>query len=638
MIKKLFQLILILSAISIISLQSAALPQGNAVTIHLPAVYFTSEGESGVLTNLTVIVTNGTGHVFVDTAPFTQVDMQGSARVAAMVASDLTNIDSSRYDFYYIVKVDSPIIGGPSAGGAMTVATIASIKGWKINNSIVMTGTINPDGSIGPVGGIPAKLKASADGGANMFLVPEGQSKVSTVKQVLERRGPFVIINQVPEEIDLKDLGKTLDVKVEEVSTIRDAVYLFTGNHIPQIILTGEVPSEEYTLKMQPLASTLLNESISLYNTVVDLADSSFYSTLEEQRITIQKAQEEFNNGNYYSSTSLSFGTMISLKYILWSSEYLKVDISSKDKYLTNLMSKVEKQINSTEKDINQFHNNLSSVSDIGSLGAAESRVTLAQYLLKQARISKRELDAIKLLAYANERARSAQWWLNLSIPPKVYPSSLQEAELKDRAGRYYSQAVSIKTYAETLLSSGGTHFSDILDSAEEDITRARLELQNGYYAGAIFDSLHGMVKASTAIELLGTENMDEKIKKSRNLSRSSIIEARNHGIEPILAVSAYEHADTLSESKFDKIIGFSYAKMIAKSSISLAKMFNQSNILLRVQINQSNITTPPIMPQPTLKTPTPTPTPSIPGFGIIFLILILIFLHYLFKNFSELL
>lgn len=629
MIKKFFLLLLILSAISIISFlpPTVALPQGNAVTIHLPAVYFTSEGESGVLTNLTVIVTNGTGHVFVDTAPFTQVDMQGSARVAAMVASDLTNIDSSRYDFYYIVKVDSPIIGGPSAGGAMTVATIASIKGWKINNSIVMTGTINPDGSIGPVGGIPAKLKASADGGANMFLVPEGQSKVSTVKRVLERRGPFVIINQVPEEIDLKDLGKTLDVMVEEVSTVRDAVYLFTGNYIPQIIFEGEVPSEVYTLKMQPLAETLLNESISLYNTVVDLADSRFYSTLEEQRIAIQKAQKEFNSGNYYSSTSLSFGTMISLKYILWSSEYL--NSWNKDKYLTNLMSKVEKQINATEKDITMRVNNLSSVSDIGSLGAAESRVTLAQDLFIQSKQSKRELDAIRLLAYANERARSAQWWLNLSLDTST-PYYLQEAKLKDRAGRYYSQAVSIKTYAETLLSSGGTHFSDILDSAEEDITQARFELQNGYYAGAIFDSLHGMVKASTAIELLGTENMDEKIKKSRNLSRSAIIEARNNGIEPILAVSAYEHADTLSESKFDKIIGFSYAKMIAKSSISLAKMFNQSNIRIieKKNINQSIITTPPIMPQPTLKTPTPTPTPSTPGFGIIIAVLILILIY----------
>jgi len=629
MIKKFFLLLLILSAISIISFlpPTVALPQGNAVTIHLPAVYFTSEGESGVLTNLTVIVTNGTGHVFVDTAPFTQVDMQGSARVAAMVASDLTNIDSSRYDFYYIVKVDSPIIGGPSAGGAMTVATIASIKGWKINNSIVMTGTINPDGSIGPVGGIPAKLKASADGGANMFLVPEGQSKVSTVKRVLERRGPFVIINQVPEEIDLKDLGKTLDVMVEEVNTVRDAVYLFTGNYIPQIIFEGEVPSEVYTLKMQPLAETLLNESISLYNTVVDLADSRFYSTLEEQRIAIQKAQKEFNSGNYYSSTSLSFGTMISLKYILWSSEYL--NSWNKDKYLTNLMSKVEKQINATEKDITMRVNNLSSVSDIGSLGAAESRVTLAQDLFIQSKQSKRELDAIRLLAYANERARSAQWWLNLSLDTST-PYYLQEAKLKDRAGRYYSQAVSIKTYAETLLSSGGTHFSDILDSAEEDITQARFELQNGYYAGAIFDSLHGMVKASTAIELLGTENMDEKIKKSRNLSRSAIIEARNNGIEPILAVSAYEHADTLSESKFDKIIGFSYAKMIAKSSISLAKMFNQSNIRIieKKNINQSIITTPPIMPQPTLKTPTPTPTPSTPGFGIIIAVLILILIY----------
>jgi len=63
-------------------------------------------------------VTDGTGHVFVDTKPFAQVDMQGSARLSSMVACDITGADPEAHDFFYVIHADSPVIGGPSAGAA----------------------------------------------------------------------------------------------------------------------------------------------------------------------------------------------------------------------------------------------------------------------------------------------------------------------------------------------------------------------------------------------------------------------------------------------------------------------------------------------------------------------------------------
>ncbi|MCK4811529.1 MAG: hypothetical protein KAS74_04595, partial [Methanosarcinales archaeon] len=160
-------LVLLILASSMAHAQNASAAQ---VSIPLPAVYATSEGEVGVLTNLTVWVTNGTGHVFVDTAPFTQVDMQGSARLSSMVACDITSIDPETRDFFYVLHTDSPVIGGPSAGAAMTVATVAALMNWTIDPGVVMTGMINPDCSIGAVGGISAKLNASAEKGAHTFL------------------------------------------------------------------------------------------------------------------------------------------------------------------------------------------------------------------------------------------------------------------------------------------------------------------------------------------------------------------------------------------------------------------------------------------------------------------------------------
>jgi len=125
----------------------------DGVSVPLVADRSMGNGEEGILLGAQVIVTNGTGHVFVDTNPYTQVDLQGSARVAAMVASDVLGIDEKTYDFYYIIDISSPIIGGPSAGGALTVATIAAINKWSLKPNVVMTGMINPDGSIGPVEG-----------------------------------------------------------------------------------------------------------------------------------------------------------------------------------------------------------------------------------------------------------------------------------------------------------------------------------------------------------------------------------------------------------------------------------------------------------------------------------------------------
>ena len=106
--------------VSIILLAALASVQTleDGVSIPLVADRVADSGDEGVLLEARVIVTNGTGHVFVDTNPYTQVDLQGSARLAAMVASDVLGIDERAYDFYYIIDITSPIIGGPSAGGA----------------------------------------------------------------------------------------------------------------------------------------------------------------------------------------------------------------------------------------------------------------------------------------------------------------------------------------------------------------------------------------------------------------------------------------------------------------------------------------------------------------------------------------
>ncbi|PWB51928.1 MAG: hypothetical protein C3F06_09715 [Candidatus Methanoperedenaceae archaeon] len=534
-----------------------ALEEG--VSVPLVADRSTGDGEEGVLLSAQVIVTNGTGHVFVDTNPYTQVDLQGSARLAAMVASDVLGIDEKVYDFYYIIDISSPIIGGPSAGGALTVATIAAINKWPLKPNVVMTGMINPDGSIGPVGGIPFKLEAAAAENATLFLVPEGQSNVTVINTSIRSRGSLIITGEKEETVDVVELGKKLNVTVKEVNTIQDVVQAFTGHEITKPPYEGAILTTEYMDLLKPLARNLKSESGNMYREMESTTqESQFTQTAKDM---LDRADKMYDDNKYYAATSLYFNSMFTMRFVGWKEGYDKA--SDKDQYLAELEKRVDTQIKASEDDLQNF--TLYGVSDVEAVGAAESRITTARAKLDEAKKQNDTQDKISALAFANERARTAQWWLTLSTPDgKIVPEKI----LKDRAGWYLSQAQSINTYLITLITETGSH-PEFTGGASDDIAHAQKEMERGYYSGAIFDSLQATIKSSTSIGLMGKADPEKKIDESKEAAKLAINEARTLGIEPTLAVSAYEYGETMT-TPLEKISQYSYAKMIAKTSIVL--------------------------------------------------------------------
>lgn len=531
----------------------------DGVTIPLVADRSTDNGDEGILLSARVIVTNGTGHVFVDTNPYTQVDLQGSARLAAMVASDVLGIDQRMYDFYYIIDISSPIIGGPSAGGALTVATIAAINNWTLKPDVVMTGMINPDESIGPVGGIPFKLEAAAAKNATLFLIPEGQSTVSVRKTVVRTKGAFIVSEEKEETVDVVEMGKKLNVTVKETSTIQEVMLAFTGHQITKPTYKGTILTPKYLNLLEPLATNLKKESDAMYEETASAVPESQF--LEKAKEILKMADKMYKDKKYYAATSSFFNAMINMRFVQWSDGYTRA--TDKEQYLTELVNKVEKQIQLSESDLNSFK--FYGISDVEAVGAAESRITTAKAKLDGAKKLKDADEKILSLAFAHERARTAQWWLTLATQDgKAVPENI----LKDRAGWYLSQAQSINTYMQTLLSESGAHHG-IIGGSSEDINHAQKELERGYYAGAIFDSLQATIKASTIIGLFGKVDVDKKIDQSAVAASTAINEARVAGIEPTLAVSAYEYAETLIDP-YDRISQYSYAKMIAKTSVVL--------------------------------------------------------------------
>ena len=79
------------------------------------------------------------------------------------------------FDFPYRVRVDiAENIGGPSAGLMMSLAIYDTLTPGSVTDGfdIAGTGTITPDGQVGPIGGIQQKIAAARDAGAELFLVP----------------------------------------------------------------------------------------------------------------------------------------------------------------------------------------------------------------------------------------------------------------------------------------------------------------------------------------------------------------------------------------------------------------------------------------------------------------------------------
>jgi len=201
-------------------------PVYSHIQINLAAV---DQKGNGVTTPLIVESKPGNGKALtnVDKLLF-WIDTQYSIQVAKAVAENVTKINGSNYDLIYSIESNASIIGGPSAGAALAIATIAALKNERLRTDVMITGTINEDGTIGEVGGILEKAKAAKDVGAKLFLVPYGQGEQTFLKpeESCIKRSGFIFCETTYKQITV-NIGKDAGISVIEVENITDAYKYF---------------------------------------------------------------------------------------------------------------------------------------------------------------------------------------------------------------------------------------------------------------------------------------------------------------------------------------------------------------------------------------------------------------------------
>ena len=563
------------------------------VTVYAPAVASTSSGYVGVISTITVTIqSNGSGRVFVDTLPLTQVDMQGSARLAVKVASaivqndETVDINPSNFDYFFVVRTEAPIIGGPSAGAVMTAATIALLENWSLDKNTVMTGMINPDGSIGPIGGVPQKIDAAYSVGAKRFLIPQGQGTYTEMVTSTETRNGWTrtVTKPVTRTVEDYVTEQGYDIEVVEAENIYQVIENFTGYSFLFEAANGEITTENYLQSMQPLSSHLLENATEMYNLALSKINNSnipnyfpdytrddISTDLESAKDSLDDSQKWYNEKLYYTSTSKSFQSLIYSRFVIYACNYFDADKDSFS-YLDDLLSEAEeKYVNASkqagESEVNGFIT-------LQSTGAAQRRASEAKVYLD---VVKEEVDSlsspsavlnfIDKIAFIIERSESVSWWIDIGTKFKEV-GNFSENKISNLALEYIEEAQQSVVYSSVLVEEMSSSYTDsitYLTNAETLIEDAWDDHDNGFYAAALFQALEASVKANLAIELIGISS-EEKIEYSKNTASNNIAKNRKQGIEPILAVSYYEFAESLNEEgSYDSaLVYYKYGGMIA--------------------------------------------------------------------------
>ena len=119
----------------LITLATVSAKSGSMKLLAVSNLGFESKGS---VADLFLEVDEGQGRVFIESFPLSKLDTQISTRFAKEVACSFIEKDCSNYDFFYTIRANSAIIGGPSAGAAIAVLTISVLEDLPLDESMTI--------------------------------------------------------------------------------------------------------------------------------------------------------------------------------------------------------------------------------------------------------------------------------------------------------------------------------------------------------------------------------------------------------------------------------------------------------------------------------------------------------------------
>ncbi|MBS3131195.1 hypothetical protein J4212_02065 [Candidatus Woesearchaeota archaeon] len=514
-----------------------AVPLAYAQQGHMKllAVSETEQGLQGGIADLFLEVKPGTGRVFLETFPLTKLDTQISTRFAKQIACDFADVDCSRYDFFYTITADSPIIAGPSAGSAIAVLTFSIITGEKIDSKTAITGTINSGGLIGPVGGIKAKIEAAEKIGMKKVLIPLGELNGFN--------------DSSNESLDLDVIRQKSKIEIIEAATLDEALLEFTGRRFREQTENLTI-NENYKDTMRQLAVELCSRSTKLSGRVSKEANSSNITRIRlEQALNLtRQGKDAFEKGHYYSSASFCFGSNVEYSYLALN-ELNMSEAEIKEKINTVLLD-----INSLEKSAEK--RKIKTITDLEAYMVVKERLSEARDLAKAAEDGMENRDAgVHNLAFAIERFNSAKSWEQF-FKGEGKEFNLDKEKIKDACRVKISEVEERIEYVRLT-------FPNSISNTKKELDAAYSDLNNGNYELCLFRASKAKANIDSVLSVFGVEleGVDEVIGRKLKVAERNFVEETDKGVFPILGYSYLEYANSLRENDpFSALLYSSYA------------------------------------------------------------------------------
>ncbi len=532
----------------------------------------------GVLINISVVITPGEGDVYISTSPLAEKDMQASAMTAARIACETLGKNFFNYNFYYKIVSNAIIVGGPSAGIPLTIVTFSALSNIPINRSVLATGMINPDGAIGPVGGIPEKSEAAAKFGAKLFLIPYGQSIVTKYELKEKHVGPFIFTYISPVKINMtKYAMEKWGLRIREVKNIYEAIRYMTGYKI-------NITENEFKIKknypiIQDISDALVKKARDYYNNVLkEINSSNLYFETKKQFInTLRKYSlsqlKNIEKSDPYSSYSAAFNSLVNSEWI-----HL-VYIYYSHNNVTREISKIEEEVNQTLEVLKNIRPDI----DDHSLSSYIASINYALISLQNLNDAKSlwEENIYDSLYYTSLSKWniyiSKQWMKNISTTGKTYNLS----SLHKIAETYLAEAKSTLSYTSTLLEETGSSNNNIRRAVNTyELAKEMYEKQE--YMFSLVESIISLSYAETSFDTWISNtgvNPGYLITHTRSIAIISMNKVSDK-TPPIFSILLFRQAE--NTTKFNnKIFYYKLSSYYAKllHDISSYKNISSTNI-----------------------------------------------------------
>jgi uncharacterized protein len=474
--------------------------------------------ERGGVADLQLVIKPGTGRIFIDSFPLSKIDTQITTRFAAEVACDLLDKDCSGYDFFYTISANSAVVGGPSAGAAATVLTVALLDGQTLDNGTVMTGTINSGNLIGPVAGIPAKTLAAQEYGYKRVLIPR-----------------WDIANNTPLD--------NLSIQVIPVSTLEDALFYFTGKNY-STSNDNIIHSKEYSDIMGSITLDLCSKYGYVKNGTLVLPNMTSYgiNITNSTQDNFQLALDAINNQSYYSAASFCFGGNVKI-----ASSLLK---NATNTDLKLVYARLLENISVFENQMDRRSANISTISELETYMIVMERLYDSKDVL-----SAQDMENLSYsdIAYARERFNTALIWSRFfDLPGQKFV--MDQSLLRDVCTKKLSEAEERLNYLEL-------YFPN--KNLRDDLQKSYVYYNQGEYALCIFSA--SKIKADADVVLSAAfvpdSNIEQLLSEKLNAAKKAISRQERSNVFPILGYSYYEYANTLrSTDKYSALLYSEYS------------------------------------------------------------------------------